>query len=237
VPDDTFVDAVVKDPFRPWKPQELIEIGMSTPLLYEPGTGWNYSHTNFVILGEVLQQIGGKPIARLLDENLMKPLGLKETVYPTTPEIASPVLHAFTSERGQYEDSTYWNPSWTSHSGLMVSTLGDLGVLARALGSGQLLSENSRKEFVAPTTVGLGINQPNLYYGLGIIMMNGWMVQNPRFGGYNVIFAHLPTEKLSIVISTTMGPKCSPDVAYSTTIFKDVVKLLTPETPIPEVVK
>ena len=90
----------------------------------------------------------------------------------------------------------------------MISTLGDLGVLANAIGKGTLLSEASRKELTAPTTVGLGINQTNLYYALGIGMMNGWLVQNPRFGGYNLIFAYLPAKQLSVVISTTMGPKC-----------------------------
>ncbi|PQO37373.1 class A beta-lactamase-related serine hydrolase [Bremerella cremea] len=237
VPAESFQKASEADPFRQWTAQELIAIGMESPMLYAPGQGWNYAHTNFVILGEVLKKVGGKSMAALLNENLIRPLGLQQTKYITTPQIPSPVLHAFTAERGTYEESTFWNPSWTSHTGLMISTLGDLGVLANAIGKGTLLSEASRKELTAPTTVGLGINQPNLYYALGIGMMNGWLVQNPRFGGYNLIFAYLPAKQLSVVISTTMGPKCSPDVAYATTVFKELVKELTPDTLIPDVVK
>jgi D-alanyl-D-alanine carboxypeptidase len=233
----TFIDAFERDPFKEWTAQELIDIALSTPLLYPPGTGWNYSHTNFVILGEVLQKATGQPMSALLRRNIFAPLGLRETAYPLTAEIESPVLHAFSSERGIYEDSTYWNPSWTSHSGRMTSTLHDLGVIARALGSGVLLSARSRREQIAPTTVGLGQNQAGLYYGLGIIMMNGWMVQNPRFGGYNSILAHLPSRKISIIVATTQGPTNSADVAYSTLIFKQLVQYLTPDTPIPDVVK
>jgi D-alanyl-D-alanine carboxypeptidase len=233
----TFIDAFDRDPFKEWTAQELIDIGLSTPLKYPPGTGWNYSHTNFVILGEVLQKVSGQPMSALLRRNIFIPLGLRETEYPLTSEIDSPVLHAFSSERGIYEDATYWNPSWTSHSGRMTSTLHDLGVIARALGSGALLSARSRSEQIAPTTVGLGQNVAGLYYGLGIILMNGWMVQNPRFGGYNSILATLPSRKISIIVATTQGPANSPDVAYSTLIFKELVQYLTPDAPIPDVVK
>jgi D-alanyl-D-alanine carboxypeptidase len=158
-----FIDANNRAPFRDWTPQELIDIGVATPLLYPPGTGWNYSHTNYVILGEVLQKVGGQPMRALLRRNIFAPLGLRETDLPSTPEIAFPVLHAFSSERGIFEDSTYWNPSWTSPSGRMTSTLHDLGVIARALGSGSLLSAKSRREQIAPTTVGLGQNRAGVY--------------------------------------------------------------------------
>jgi len=233
---ERFQDDFYKNPFRSFTPQDLIDyaLAMNGGSLYPPGTGWNYSHTSFVILGEVLQKATGQPTASLLGREVFAPLGLRDTDFADTAEIRQPVLHAFSLDRKVFEDSTYWNPSWTSHSGLMTSNLADLGVLARAIGSGSLLSEKSRQEQVAPTTVGLDRNVSNLYYGLGIILMNGWLVQNPRFGGYNLIFAHLPSRHLSIVLSTTKGPTSDPDTADSTLIFKDVVKVLTPDIPIPD---
>lgn len=237
VPSSTFEKAFDKNPFRQWTPQELIDIGIETPPHYAPGKGWNYSHTNFVILGEILKKIADKPMAKLIEENITRPLGLQQTIYRDTPQIPPPVLHAFTTERGKYEESTFWNPSWTSHTGLMTSTLDDLGKLAAAIGSGKLLSEESRTDLTAPTTVGLGINQENLYYAMGIGMMNGWLVQNPRFGGYNVLFANLPEKDLTVIVANTLGPKASPDVAYATLIFKDLVKQLAPQHLIPEIVR
>lgn len=230
---EEFVDDFHKNPFRPWRAAELIDVAFDKPLLYEPGKGWNYSHTNFVILGEVLQKVTGMSMPAVLEKHIFKPLKLKETEYPLTARIKPPVLHAFSTERDVYEDSTYWNPSWTSHSGQMTSTLGELGALARALGSGELLSEKSRQEQVVPTTVGLGKNRDGLYYALGIVLMNGWMVQNPRFGGYNLIFAHHRKRALSIVIISTEGPHSTPAGARAL-IFKELVKRLAPESPIPE---
>src|SRR5438067_319749 len=44
------VQALYADPFRQFTPQELIAIGLSTPRVFEPGTNWDYAHTNYVIL-------------------------------------------------------------------------------------------------------------------------------------------------------------------------------------------
>ena len=66
---------------------------------FEPGTNWGYSHTNYVILGRVLEQIAGMPLADAIRKYVLEPMGLKQTGALTTPEIPQPVLHAFSSER------------------------------------------------------------------------------------------------------------------------------------------
>jgi D-alanyl-D-alanine carboxypeptidase len=111
VPMDSFLDAVEKDPFRAWTTDELIDMATDEPLLYEPGTNWNYSHANFVILGEALAAITGTPVDELIRERIVEPLGMQSTESHQTAEIPEPVLHAYNSERGTYEESTFWNPS------------------------------------------------------------------------------------------------------------------------------
>ncbi|MBX7134053.1 MAG: beta-lactamase family protein [Fimbriimonadaceae bacterium] len=235
VTDPKFVDAFTKNPFRGWTSKELISTAMTRPMLYDPGKGWNYSHTNFVILGEIMQRVSGMSVPKLLKKHIFDPLGLRESEFPLTAEIKPPVLHAFSLDREVYEDSTYWSPSWTSFSGQMTSTIGDVAAIGRAMGSGRLLSKRSRAEQIAPTVVGLGQSKADSYYGLGIIILNTWMVQNPRFGGYNLILAYLPSKKLTIAISTTKGPKANPDSADSTAIFNALAKFLAPEKPLPNV--
>ena len=48
------------DPFRQWTPEELLATVTSKPLLYPPGTNWNYAHTNYLILGLALEKATGK---------------------------------------------------------------------------------------------------------------------------------------------------------------------------------
>jgi CubicO group peptidase (beta-lactamase class C family) len=139
------------DPFRNFTPEEIIAIGTSRPLLYQPGTNWNYAHTNYVILGLALEKITAKSMTDLLQEKVLGPLGLTNTTDTGTPDIPGPVLHSYTSERRYalqipattpfYEDSTYWNPSWTiTHGAIETTNIYDLNATAVAIGTGGLLS-------------------------------------------------------------------------------------------------
>jgi D-alanyl-D-alanine carboxypeptidase len=233
VPVSAFNEMATNQPFREWTSDELIEMALTAPLPYEPGAGWNYSHTNFVIIGEILQRVTGKRMAEILKSEIWQPLGLTNTSFPLTPEMPVPTLHSYSSDRGVYENATFWNPSWTSFSGRMVSNLDDLGKIGRELGSGSLLSPEMHREQTRPTAVGLSGNAADAYYGLGVIVLNGWIAQNPRFGGYNLILAHLPSRKLTIALASTVGPE-SEDIAHSTRIWKELVKALAPEAPIPD---
>lgn len=110
VTDPDFLAALEAAPFRQWTPQELVGYSTSHPLWYEPGTNWSYSHANFVLLGAALEKITGTRLDKLLEQRVMDPLGLRDTRNSYTPDIPTPVLHAFTAERGRYEESTFWNP-------------------------------------------------------------------------------------------------------------------------------
>ena len=99
VANEHMVSAFYADPFRQWTPQELIEIGLSTPRAFAPGANWDYSHTNYVILGQALEKIISKPLAMLLQEYVLGPLGLANTASSSTAAIPQPVLHPFSSER------------------------------------------------------------------------------------------------------------------------------------------
>ncbi|MFD0574587.1 serine hydrolase domain-containing protein [Kitasatospora gansuensis] len=136
-----FGDQVVADPFRQWTAAELVAISTGQDEWYEPGTNWSYSHANFVLLGAALEKITQTPLDVLLQQQIMGPLGLDETRNSFTPDIPTPVLHAFTADRGTYEESSFWNPSWTTAPGAVQTTdICDLARSAAAIGSGELLS-------------------------------------------------------------------------------------------------
>jgi len=99
VPDPAFGAAIYADPFRQWTPEELLAYVVDKPLWYVPGKNWNYAHTNYVILGLALEKATGRPINDLLQEKVLGPLGLTNTIDPGNASIAAPVLHAYSSER------------------------------------------------------------------------------------------------------------------------------------------
>src|SRR5262245_10733400 len=82
--DPKFLAAFTADPFHIFTYDERLKIAFSRPIMFEPGTNWSYAHTNFMILGEILSKIGGKPLDVLLREKVFVPMGLKNTIATQT---------------------------------------------------------------------------------------------------------------------------------------------------------
>ena len=157
---DQFANELYANPFRQWTTQEILAQVSARPLLYDPGTNWNYAHTDYVLLGLALEKATGEDMPTLLQNEVLGPLGLKATANSDTPEIPQPVLHAFSSERRQalkipagtpfYEESTYWNPSWTiTHGAIQTTNIYDMEAGAVGVGSGKLLSADSYTKMVS----------------------------------------------------------------------------------------
>ncbi|MCH0561083.1 serine hydrolase [Streptomyces sp. MUM 16J] len=244
VTDPEFVKKLYADPFRQWTPRELVGISTSHPLWYEPGTNWSYSHANFVLLGRALEKITGTPLDRLVRARVLDRLKLTQTRNGFTPQIPHPVLHAYDDERGPYEESTYWNPSWTTAPGaVLTGDICDLARSAQGIGSGELLSRRSYRVQLNPGTVGLGtptvtcpatVCLPQtraFHFGIGVIVRNDWVLQNPSFAGYAAVQAYLPAERLAIAVSTTTGPG-APDSNTAQTIAERIAAALAPKHPL-----
>ncbi|MEV4430373.1 serine hydrolase domain-containing protein [Streptomyces sp. R-07] len=241
-----FQQAVGADPFRQWTADELVKLSTSQERWYEPGTNWSYSHANFLLLGAALEKITGTRLDVLLQRQILGPLGLRETRNSFTPDIPEPVLHAFSSDRGTYEESTFWNPSWTTAPGAVETTdICDLERSAAGIGSGRLLSRASYEELLNPGTVGLGhatdkcpptvcLTQTEATHdGMGVLVLGDWVAQHPLFFGYSASQAYLPSERLSIAVSTTNGPDAQ-DSHSAHVIAQRIAAALTPDHPIPE---
>ncbi|WP_222106293.1 serine hydrolase domain-containing protein [Catellatospora sichuanensis] len=216
------------DPFQSWTVERRLKYAFSRPVQFAPGTNWSYSHTNFMLLGEILAKIGGKPLDVLLRERVLEPMGLSDTVAAQTGAIPSPVLHSFSSERREalgvppktafYEESTFWNSDWGTPPGAnQTSTIDDLATTAIAVGTGKLLSKASYQAMTDTNLLGFGQAQadcaPSCFkqvdgynFGLGVIRSGAWIMQNPLVGGYSATEAYLPQEKVGISVVTTFLP-------------------------------
>ena len=245
----------VLDPFKTWSVDELLTYGADRPLSFQPGTNWGYSHTNYVVLGLVIEAITGKPMAEVMEERVLDPLGLDHTVASQTGAIPEPALHAFTSERRVplgiapdtpfTEEATYWNPSWTITNGaVQTSTIDDVDASAIAIGTGELLSSESYEAMISTDLRGFGTVQDNCScgpqseyysYGVGLITSGDWLLQNPKFGGYAGAMAYLPSENIAISIFVTFAPSAfAPDGNYpnhADTLWRMIGAIMSPDNP------
>ncbi len=120
--DEQWVKEWASDRDRVWKPEELARIGLKDSPLFDPGTEWYYSNTNYVLLGLVLEQVTDKSIGQLYRQQIIEPLGLEGTSFLEPADSSMPEPHAqgYTlqgqSSGGKPIDSTDWSPSeaWTA---------------------------------------------------------------------------------------------------------------------------
>lgn len=221
-----FVNLITNEPFKHITRKEILEYSVGEGQLnFPPGTKQEYSHTSFTILGEVLEKAAGKDLGELFRESIFDPVGLSHTGWNINAELPYPVLHAFSSDRGIYEDVTFWSPSWTQDSGPMYSTLNDLAKWAPVFGKGKLLSKESFNELIKKPE---SAANPDKFMAAGFGIVNGWYIQNPSFNGYSGGFGYYPAREITIVTFTTESEDKDSD-AKAFTILQEIVKMLTPE--------
>ena len=242
-------------PFKHWTDDEMIQIGMSAPRMFDPGGNWGYSHTNYVILGEVLAKITGMPLADAMQKYIFDRMGLTQTKSIDTAQIPEPVLHSFSSEQRQdlgiaaavpfYADATFWNPSWTTANGaVQITDITDYSRSMEQIVTGALLSRKSWQAQVGRNLIGFGHVDPNcsacrentsaFNYGLGVINVGPWTLQNKSFAGSDATVGYLMRSKLTISIETTYKPAAFDSNGNhsdaSQSIFKVLGNALAPGT-------
>jgi D-alanyl-D-alanine carboxypeptidase len=163
--DQAFFNAVLSNPSRVWTPRELLAYAFSHPALFAPGSNWSYSNTNYILLGLVVEEVTGKPLAQSLQERIFVPLALTSTSFPLTIDIDATFVHGYVQllPGAPVTDVTpVLSPSWAWAAGGIVSNARDVTTFYRGLLTGKLLPSAQLKEMEQPAaiagTYGLGIS-------------------------------------------------------------------------------
>jgi len=230
--DEAWVKKILADPKRTWTPRELVDVALAHPPYFEPGKGWHYSNTNTVLLGMVIEKVTGKPIARVFQEKLYKPLGLTQTSWPTGSGMPAPFAHGYTMQTldGKQADATFRNPSWAFTAGQLVSSLADLRKWVESYATGSLLTPELQKERL--TWVTFPPNTPQRAYGMGIGIDRGWLGHTGELPGYNTGAYYLPDRKATIVVMVNSDIPVG-NVNPATPIMRELIRVIAPQN-VPE---
>lgn len=210
--DDALVEKVLRDPKRPWTPEELLKVAYSHAPLFAPGTKYSYSNTNTVLLAVIAQQVTDSPIDVLIADRITAPLGLKHTELPpiTDYELESPFSHGYTfldEKQPESQDVTFMNPSWVSAAGAGVSTASELADWVEALAGGTLLGPEMQEQRIASIAAIPGApDAENWGYGLGIAKLDGLLGHNGQVLGYNSYMGSDPERGLTVTIWVNVAP-------------------------------
>jgi D-alanyl-D-alanine carboxypeptidase len=193
--DQGWQDQYFGAPDTVYTPQELLDIAKSLPVSFAPGEGWEYSNTNYVILGMIAEQLTGQPIEELFQERLFDPLDMTSSSFPgDSAKIGSPHLSGIT-QQGQPEETTAvatdWDPSYTFAAGEVISTLDDLEKWGHALFTGEgILSPEMQQLRRDSILTSPPPNTPTAGYGIAIGNRNGWWGHTGEIPGYNTTLFH-----------------------------------------------
>ncbi|MBL1082615.1 beta-lactamase family protein [Streptomyces actinomycinicus] len=202
--DDAFFKALTSDPRRPFTPRELLDYAFKHPVQFPPGERFSYSNTNLILLGLVVEKQSGQHLGDYIEQHVLDPAGMKDTLLPQGSAFPVPHAQGYTDQTadGKTAATAGWNPSWGWAAGAMISTLDDLHTWAPTVATGRfpdgsrMVSPALQKErLITPATP-----IPGAGYGLGIFDVQGWIGHNGSLPGYESLTIYLPETKTSLVV-------------------------------------
>jgi D-alanyl-D-alanine carboxypeptidase len=136
------------DLLRRFTPPELIAYVANEPLLFPPGSAFNYSNTDNIVVALMAEAATSRSYERLLRTRVFSPLGLSGTSLPGGPRLPRPFAHGYAFDPPQpAEDvSEAVSMSWVWASGGMQSTPTELGRFIRGYVSGRLFGRALRRQ-------------------------------------------------------------------------------------------
>jgi len=157
--------------FRKFHPVELIEMGLTAPATGEPGGSVGvYSNTNYLLLGQLLEQVTGSTVEKYVTHDVIERAGLQHTGFPTVPYIDEPHSLMYEALFGSIDpprDYSVYNMSWVWPSASLVSTVEDLNLFYGKLLGGEIVSRSSLAQMRRTGPV-IALDGQKIQYGLGL---------------------------------------------------------------------
>src|SRR6516225_361014 len=225
-------ESLDNDPTRVWTPRELLAMAFKRPAIFAPGKEYDYCNTNYVLLGLIAEKLEGAPLAKIFQDRLFGPLGMKHTLLPantsnTIPELYS---HGYLYGSSSYalvdapypadlqaaaksgtlkpNDDTGQNPSYAFAAGGAISTADDLAIWMRALVGGRLFDANYQRQWLdslEPQDPSKPLGQK---YGYGISQIifgpNSVYFHGGEMPGYNSFTGYDPVNDVTLIIWTSL---------------------------------
>ena len=166
-------DDLVRDAMHDYSTDEIIAyMAAIKPLfVHEPGTGWEYSNTGYVLLGVIAERAAGAPLPVLIEQHLAVPAGLQETSWDSDPDRVQGRAVGYGFRKGGWVRAPMVSTSYVGASGAIRSTARDLCRWYDALFGGKVLTREELSAMMTPATLTGGrstLTRKGSGYGLGL---------------------------------------------------------------------
>jgi D-alanyl-D-alanine carboxypeptidase len=151
---------------EPTTAQHIIDTWAKKPLDFEPGTEWQYSNTNFVIAGAIVEKVSGEPLFQFLSERIFRPLGMKSVWNSDQTKLETPDADGYYRHAlGPLRPATPEGKGWMFAAGELAMTPHDLALWDQSLLAQSILKPESYKQMFTEVKLKDG---KGTKYGLGV---------------------------------------------------------------------
>ncbi len=163
-------DYVMTPMLRPESSQQILDTWGKKPLDFQPGTQWQYSNTNYVIAGRVIENITGHPLMDLLTQRIFRPLDMKSVWNSDQEKLTHADATAYYRHAlGPLRVAPKEGRGWMFAAGELAMTAHDLALWDQSLIAQTVLKPESYKQMF--TEVKLK-NGKGTHYGLGVEVLD-----------------------------------------------------------------
>lgn len=208
---ESFTTDLTNNPDKFWKPEELIKYVLNETPAFEAGKGWEYSDTNYILLGLIIEKITRQSYYSILEKSILKRFKLKETLPSSQKKLHGLVQgyagknNAFGGKEKMIEENGAMiiNPQFEWTGGGLYSTTRDLARWGKLLYEGKAFNNTLVAGMVEGVPATLG---KNVSYGLGVIVRQSSFGvsygHSGFFPGYLTEMAYFPDYKICVAVQT-----------------------------------
>ena len=213
---DEFTKDLTANPQKTWKPAELVSYLLDEKPPFLAGQGWDYSDTNYIVLGMIIEKVTGRKFYDEANSRLLKPLKLNDTIPQDGPRLKGVVQgyagpdNPFGGKDAMIQNGKFTiNPQFEWTGGGYVSTAPDLARWAKMIYEGKAFSPALLPQVLE------GVSAPMLgretRYGLGVIIRQtsaGTSYGHSGFfPGYITDMMYFPDQKVAVAVqvNTSVG--------------------------------
>ncbi len=204
-----FTDFLTANPYKVWTPEDRLAYLFDAPAPFEAGKGWEYSDTNYIVLGMIIEKITGKKFYDEARSRFIKKFKLDDTIAQEGPVMKGVVQgyaganNPFGGKDAMIENGKFIvNPQLEWTGGGWASTGHDLARWAKLLYEGKAIDPAMVAMMVDGVPAKLG---PNVKYGLGAIIrptQAGGVTYGHSgfFPGYVTDMMYFPDQKIALAV-------------------------------------
>jgi len=174
---------------------ETIETFKSKSLRFNPGEKFDYSNSNYILLGYIIEQISKLSYSEFIEQNIFKPLNMTNSGFENPEKIIKNLAQGYCKKENEIEKAKYRNMSNAHASGALYSTVEDLYKWDRALYSEALISNESKEKMFTEF-------KSNYGFGWGIVDVfdHKMIAHSGEIDGFTSNISRFINDDISIII-------------------------------------